>query len=114
MNTRLARAAWGEAQYVQVSMAERLTLQSQTGMALHAYLSGVIKPGKEHSFDWARLERAVWGNTTIGSTFRSRKAKLTAGLADIAETGWTIKAEGCVVHIHRHSGNKDTAKRQQV
>lgn len=114
LNTRLARVAWGEAQYVQVSMAERLTLTSQTGMALHAYLSGVIKPGKEHSFDWARLERAVWGNTTIGSTFRSRKAKLAAALTNIAETGWTIKAEGRVANIHRHSGNKATAKRQQA
>jgi hypothetical protein len=114
LNTRLARAAWGEGQYVKVSMAERLTLTSQTGMALHAYLSGVIKPGKSHSFQWSRLELAVWGNATTGSTFRSRKAKLAAALANIAETGWTINAEGSVAHIDRHSDNKTTAKRQQV
>lgn len=114
LNTRLARAAWGEAQYVKVSMAERLTLSSQTGMALHAYLSGVIKPGKGHRFEWVRLEHAVWGNKTTGSTFRSRKAKLAAALKDIADAGWAINATGRVVQVDRHSDNKSPAKRQQA
>ncbi len=114
LNTRLARAAWGDGQYVKMSMTERLTLTTQTAMALHAYLSGVIKPAKSLSFKWPRLELAVWGNSTTGSTFRSRKAKLAAALADIAKAGWTINTEGRVVHIDRHSDNKTTAKRQQT
>lgn len=113
LNTRLARAAWGEAQYVKVSMVERLKLTGQTAMALHAYLSGVIKPGKGHRFEWSRLELAVWGNTTTGSTYRSRKAKLTTALKEISAAGWAISTEGQVVQINRHSDNKITAKQQQ-
>lgn len=113
LNRRLARAAWGEAQYVKVSMSERLKISSHTGMALHAYLSGVVKPGKGHSFEWARLERAVWGNATTGGTFRSRKAKLTAALREIACGGWTINADSRLVQVDRHSDNKPPAKRQR-
>lgn len=114
LNTHLARAAWGEAHYVKVSMPERLALTSQTGMALHTFLSGVIRPGKTHRFKWARLEEAVWGSTTTGSTFRGRKAKLVAALADIAKAGWGITVNEPVVQIARHSENTSPAKRKQA
>jgi len=112
LNTCLASAAWGEAQYVKICMSERLALTSHPGMALHAFLSGVIKPGKEHSFNWTSLERAVWGGNAIGSTFRSRKAKLACALAEMTQKDWTIKAEKKVVSVSRHSDNKSTAKRR--
>lgn len=113
LNTHLATAAWGEAQYVKICMNERLGLASQSAMALHAFLSGVIKPGKEHRFTWTSLEHGVWGGNTEGSTFRSRKAKLTCALAEMTQKGWTIKAEKKVVLVSRHNDNKLSAKRQQ-
>lgn len=114
LNTRLALAAWGDGQYVTVSLAQRLALSSQTAMALHAFLSGVIKIGKSHDFVWPRLERAVWGNTTTGSTYRGRKRQLSHALAEIAQDGWTIEPGAKVVTITRHSANKPKAKHQQV
>jgi hypothetical protein len=113
LNTHLACAAWGEAQYVKVCMNERLSLTSQPAMALHAFLSGVIKPGKEHSFTWTSLERAVWGGNTEGSTYRSRKTKLACALTEMTQKDWSIKAERKVVLVSRHSDNKLPAKRQQ-
>lgn len=109
LNARLALVAWGEGQYVPVSMVERLALSTQTAMAVHAYLSTVIRVGKGHSFEWPRLERAVWGDSARGSTYRSRKAKLRAALDEIARDGWAVAAQGRVVSVHRHSRNKATA-----
>lgn len=113
LNTCLASAAWGETQYVKICMSERLALTSQPGMALHAFLSGVIKPGQEHKFSWSSLEHAVWGGNTEGSTYRSRKAKLSFALTEITQKDWTIKAERKVVLVSRHSDNKSPAKRRQ-
>lgn len=112
LNTRLARAAWGESHYVSVSMAQRLSLSSQIGMALHAYLSGGIQLGKNHSFEWTSLERAVWGDNVDGGTFRSRKHGLKLALSEIARQGWAIDMGSRVVSVSRHSANKSTAKRQ--
>lgn len=114
LNTRLAMAAWGDGQYVTVSMAQRLALSSQTGMALHAFLSGVIQSGKTHAFAWPRLERGVWGNNTDGSTYRGRKRQLSFALNEIARDGWTVVAGEKVVTITRHSANKTKAKHQQA
>lgn len=114
LNTRLARAAWGDAQYVKVSMTERLSLSGQAGKALHAYLSGFVRPGKDHAFSWERLERAVWGGGTAGSTFRSRKLKLRSALAEFAATNWAIDAGAELVRIARHSDNKAPVKRQRA
>ncbi|WP_409993922.1 replication protein C, IncQ-type [Roseateles albus] len=114
LNKRLSHAAWGEGQYVSVSMGQRLALSTQTGMSLHAYLSTAIRLGRKHSFMWPRLERAVWGDNAAGSTFRSRKSKLSAALCEIARDGWSIDAQARLVSVSRHSSNKATAKRQQT
>lgn len=114
LNARLALAAWGEGQYVSISLAQRLTLSTQTAMAVHAYLSAVIRPGKGHAFEWPRLERAVWGDNAAGSTYRSRKAKLEAALKEIGRHGWTIATQGRGIAVARHSHDKPPAKRQQV
>jgi hypothetical protein len=113
LNARLALAAWGEGQYVAISMAERLALRTHTAMALHAYLSAVIRLGRSHSFEWARLERAVWGDNASSSTYRSRKAKLQGALDEIAVQGWTVAVQGRVVGVARQSRDKAPAKRQQ-
>ena len=114
LNARLAHAAWGEGQYVSVSLAQRLMLGTQTAMAMHAYLSAVIRPGKAHAFEWPRLERAVWGDNAGGSTYRSRKAKLQAAVGEIGRHGWTIAPQGRGIAVARHSHDKSPAKRQQV
>ena len=114
LNARLALCAWGEGQYVSISLAQRLGLSTQTAMALHAYLSAVIRPGKSHAFEWPRLERAVWGDNASGSTYRSRKVKLKAAVDEIGRHGWTIAAQGKGIAVVRHSHDKPPAKRQQV
>lgn len=113
LNARLALAAWGEGQYVAISMVERLALSTHNAMALHAYLSSVIRMGRSHSFEWTRLEKAVWGDNASGSTYRSRKAKLQAALDEIARHSWTVAVQGRVVGVARHSHNKPTVKPQQ-
>jgi hypothetical protein len=113
LNARLALSAWGEGQYVAISLAERLALTTHTAMALHAYLSAVIRIGRSHPFEWARLERAVWGDNASGSTYRSRNAKLQCALDEIARFGWTVTVQGRVVGVARQSRDKPTAKQQQ-
>lgn len=113
LNARLGRSAWGEAHYVSISLAERLTLPTQTAMALHAHLSAVIRIGRSHAFEWPRLERAVWGDNASGSTFRARKAKLRVALAAIGSLCWSVAVQGEVVRLHRHSSNGSPAERQQ-
>lgn len=113
LNARLALAAWGEGQYVAVNMVERLALSTHTAMALHAYLSSVVRLGRSHSFEWTRLEKAVWGDNASGSTYRSRKAKLQGALDEITRHCWTAAVQGRVVSVARHSHNKPTAKPQQ-
>lgn len=113
LSARLALAAWGEGQYVAVNMAERLALRTQTAMALHAYLSSAIRTGRTHSFQWPRLERAVWGDNASGSKYRSRKAKLRAALDEISSNGWTVTVQRALVTLHRHSHNSTPAKPRQ-
>ena len=113
LNARLALAAWGEGQYVAINMVERLALSTHTAMALHAYLSAVIRIGRRHAFRWQRLERAVWGDNVSGNTYRGRKAKLQAALHEIAGDGWAVTVQSEVVSLHRHSRNNTPAKPQR-
>lgn len=108
LNTRLAQAAWGE-RHVQISLTERHALTSQTAKALHAYLSGVIRPGHHWSFRLDRLEDAVWGERTSSSTQRSRRKKLREALTAIGNLGWHITEQNEVFRIARHSGNGNSA-----
>lgn len=103
LNTRLAMAAWGE-RYVSISLVERHALNTHTAQALHAYLSAVIRPGKQWSFEWNSLERAVWGACASGSTQRSRRKKLREALTALVALGWTI-AGGAKVTVVRQSDN---------
>lgn len=108
LNTRLAQAARGEL-YVQISLTERQALRTQTAKALHAYLSGVIRPNKNWRFRLDSLETAVWGALTSGSTQRSRRKKLREALVEIEGLGWHITEQCGVYSIARPTDNGSPA-----
>lgn len=104
LNTRLAKAAWGE-QYVKISLTERAQMETQSAKALHAYLSAVVREGRTWLFRWPSLEAAVWGDCASGSTQRSRRKKLREALVAISQLeGWSIQEEGLVT-VSRQSDN---------
>lgn len=90
LNHRLAAAVLGH-QYVQVCLAERLSLSSPTAQALHARLSAQLRAGAEWSFSLKSLEAKVWGEPADGSTQRSRRERLLGAIEQIrALAGWSV------------------------
>ena len=127
LNCRLASAILGQP-YSQVSIVERLSLQSDVQMALHAFLSTTIAVGKTLKIGVERLIERLWpsgADTVHSSTHRSRRGDVKAGLDAVGRlAGWSVQWERNdlaavsrlrpgVADMTSHNGNKTSSYRQR-
>jgi hypothetical protein len=128
LNCRLASALLGE-RYSQVSMSERLALDEDIPMALHAFLSTAIAHGRNLKIGVERLVGRLWpgsSDTAPRSTHRGRRKEVRDGLIAIGRLeGWNVgweRADMAIVtrrgagvgDMTSHIGNKTSSYPQQA
>ena len=94
LNCRLAASLLGE-RYVQISLAERLTLHTDVAMALHATLSSMVKAGASMELNLDTAVEHVWpgsANNAPPGTHRRRRSALRQALHEIGQLpAWTVE-----------------------
>lgn len=113
LNARLASALMGGS-YAQVSLAERLALDKDIPMAVHAFLSTAIAPGKNLKIGVETLAARFWveGSTPMpAGTHRRHKLEIRGALEAIGKlVDWTVEWErnDLVRVIRRSKSVRDT------
>ena len=128
LNSRLASALLGQP-YAQVSMTERLALDEDIPMALHAFLSTTIAHGRNLKIGVERLVERLWpgsSDTAPRSTHRGRRKEVRDGLIAIGRLeGWNVgwvRADMAIItrrgagvgDMTSHIGNKTLSYPQQA
>lgn len=80
---RRASSALNGSQYKTICLKERNRLASEPAKALHAWLSGYIRPNRYMQIKLDALQKHIWGDEAIGSTLRSRRGRLKTALKEI-------------------------------
>ncbi len=104
LNHRLALALLSPG-YAQVLLSERLQLDSQTAMLVHAFLSTCLGQGKTMSIGYATLVDRLWPSQGIrvpASTHRRRIADVKAALRAVGSlTQWDVSLGNSVANVVR-------------
>ena len=107
LNVRLAGAILG-GRYVSVSLAERLHLGADTTMALHAFLSTVLRPGHGFNVGLETLAERLWPGSSssapLGTQRRRRKVVRDSLNAIGGLQSWGVQwVSPNVAHVVRHA-----------
>ena len=93
LNYRLASALFGQP-YAQISLTERLELEKDIPMALHAFLSTTLSPGNRLKIKVETLIERLWPGSVEdapGGTHRRRRKDVRDGLEELGRlSGWTV------------------------
>ncbi|WP_083292826.1 replication protein C, IncQ-type [Hydrogenophaga sp. PML113] len=104
LNHRLALALLSPG-YAQVLLSERLRLDSQTAMLVHAFLSTCLGQGKTMAIGYATLVDRLWPGQGIhvpASTHRRRIADVKSALRSVGRlTHWEVSLGNSVANVVR-------------
>ena len=91
LNVRLATSVLGKP-FVLISLAERLSLRSDTAMALHAYYCARVHPTNHLNVSVDTLCQRLWSETDVpGGTLRRRRKSVRDALQELAALpGWEV------------------------
>lgn len=84
LNPRATDAMCG-GQFVKISLEERNLLPEESAKALHAFLSGHMRPGSTRCYKVSGLQSHIWRGEATGSTSRSRDRKLRLALTALGQ-----------------------------
>jgi hypothetical protein len=91
LNRRATDALCG-GQFVKISLTERRMLADDPAKALHAWLSGHLRPGSSRAYTISVFQTHVWGGEACGSTLRARLTRLRSALLSIGQLeAWDCK-----------------------